>query len=574
MAKTPSNKSTPLEEFMRQPYVIQLYVKDGTAFGELIKDFSYIKLGKIVRGDCAVVYVDSRKANDLFRDIGTRSVELFPEALTLLGVASLEASNITEVQQHPYLDLRGSGTLIGIIDTGIDYTKDAFLYEDGTSKIKYIWDQTIEGNSPDDFLFGSEYTNEQINHALKTDTPLDLVPSKDTAGHGTFLASVAAGRQNSEYIGAAPDADLLVVKLRRIQEFFYDLYCIPESQENAFSGADVMLAIEYMINKALSLKMPLAICIGLGSNMSGHDRYSVLGEYISIVSQLTGICICIAAGNESNAGHHASGTISATNSSQDIQIRVPENADSFMMQVFTNSPDKMSVSLKSPTGEVVPRAVAKSGSKIETNLVMEKANTLVEYFFPIAGSAVELINIKIYYPTPGIWEVTLYGDIILNGSYHIWLPITGLVSPGIEFLTPDPYTTIVVPGASSSSITSGAYNDKDNSLYISSSWGPTRNSLMKPDFVAPGVDVAGIYPTGNGTLTGTSVATAITAGACALMLQWGIVNNNDVSLNTSRIKSFLVRGCKREANTQYPSKQWGYGKLDLLNTFMQFQTIT
>jgi len=573
MDGTPSYENMSLEEFINQPYTIQIYTKNGTALKNLIKDIHYIRVGKVIRGGFAVVYMDSRRISNLIADIRTTSIELFPEALTLLGRASLAASNIMRVQQHPHLDLRGRGTLIGIIDTGIDYTKDAFIHEDGTSKVKYIWDQTIEGNSPGDFMFGSEYTNDQINQALKADYPYDVVPSKDTEGHGTFLASVAASKTDSEYIGAAPDADLLVVKLRRIQQKFYHLYCLPDGQENAFSSVDVMLAIEYMINKAISLGMPLAICIGLGTNMSGHDGFSVLSEYISTISLLSGICICIAAGNESNTGHHASGTLPEAGASHTVQIRVPENANSFMMQTFVNSPDRMSVSIKSPTGEVIPRAVARSGVEMETDLVLEKAKIVVQYFFPVARAGIQVTIIKFYYPTPGIWEVSLHGDVIIDGRFDSWLNITGLISPGIQFLAPDPYTTITVPSTTTGAITCGAYNDSDNSLYTSSSWGFTRNLNIKPDLVAPGVEVAGFFPLGSGTMTGTSVAAAITAGACALLLQWGIVEKNDVSLNTYRIKSSLISGCRREPSIDYPNRQWGYGKLDLFNTFVQFRGV-
>jgi hypothetical protein len=96
--------------------------------------------------------------------------------------------------------------------------------------------------------------------------------------------------------------------------------------------------------------------------------------------------------------------------------------------------------------------------------------------------------------------------------------------------------------------------------------------LAKPDFVAPGVEVAGVFPLGNGTMSGTSVAAAITTGACSLLLQWGIVNGNKISLNTHRIKAYLIRGCKRDQNSRYPDARWGYGKLDLLNTFMQLRS--
>ena len=274
-------------------------------------------------------------------------------------------------------------------------------------------------------------------------------------------------------------------------------------------------------------------------------------------------------GNESNARHHTSGVIEQRNATKDIQIRVPENADSFPVLIWVNPTDRMSVSIKSPIGEIVPRIPAEPGLSIERRLTLERAIVTVEYFFPIAASGVQLIDIRILNPTPGIWIITLYGDIILEGRFNAWLHMTGLISPGIEFLIPDPYTTITVPATTAGGITCGAYNDRDGSLFPESSWGPNRVMLQKPDLVAPGVNVTGVYPIGNGTMTGTSVSTAITAGACALMLQWGIVEQNSISLNTFRIKSFLIRGCRREQDIQYPNYKWGFGKLDLFNTFRQ-----
>ena len=567
-----SYENNSIEEAIKQPYTIQLYTKNSPAFNSVMKDFPSIRIEKIVRGDFVVFYMDSRMLSDLLERVNTSYIEMYPDVMTLLGKASLDASTITEVQRNQFLDLRGRGTLVGIIDTGIDYTKEVFQFRDGVSKIRYIWDQTIEGNSPYGFSFGSEYTNEQINRALQSDTPFNYVPSVDTDGHGTFLASVAAGRKDFAYIGAAPEAELLIVKLRKIDQASYDINLIPRNQENAYSAADVMLAIDYMIDKAYEHSMPLAICIGLGSNMSGHDSYEIIEQYMTGISLLNGICICTAAGNESNAGHHAGGSLSATNSTYNIQIRVPENSSNFMLNIYANASDRMSVSLKSPLGEVIPRAVAVSGQRTETRLILERARIGVEYYFPVTAGGSHFIHIRFYNPTPGIWDITLYGDIILDGRFDAWLPITGLATPGIQFINPDPFSTITTPGTAMGSITCGAYNDKDNSLYIRSSWGPSRNKFQKPDLVAPGVDVSGIYPMGTGTMTGTGVAAAITAGACALILQWGIVDKNDVSLNTNRIKALLIKGCNRDLNIQYPSLQWGYGKLDLLNTFRQLRS--
>jgi subtilisin family serine protease len=571
--KVPAYEGMTLEEFVKQPYIIQFYAKTYPFFESKIRGIPFIRIGKRVRSGFAVFHLDSRRIHDLIDLIGTSYIEMYPYPMTLLGRSSLEASTVIQVQRHPALDLRGRGTLIGIIDTGIDFTKETFMFEDGTSKIRYLWDQTIEGNAPGDFLIGSEYTNEQLNRALRSNTPHSYIPSVDTVGHGTFLASVAAGREDSEYVGAAPDAELLVVKLRRMQENLSDIFLVPRSQENVFSSADIMLAIDYMLDKSYELEMPLVICLGVGTTLAGSDGFEVLEQYIDSVSKFSGVCICTAAGNESNTGHHTSGSISAVNSTYTMQVQVPQNANSFIINAFVNPPDRMSVSLKSPLGEIVPRAIAMPTHRTETSLVLERTRIEIVYFFPLSPIGDQFIHIRFFNPTPGLWDVVFHGDIILYGRVNAWLPTTGLISPGIKFLTPNPNMTIVTPSTAMGGISVGAYDDRNDSLYVNSSWGPTRRNLQKPDLVAPGVGVTGVFPMGSGTMTGTSVATAITAGACALMMQWGIVERNDISLDTSRIKSFLIRGCRRDANIEYPSPQWGYGKLDLFNTFRNLRGV-
>ncbi|MDD3571168.1 MAG: S8 family serine peptidase, partial [Lachnospiraceae bacterium] len=210
---------------------------------------------------------------------------------------------------------------------------------------------------------------------------------------------------------------------------------------------------------------------------------------------------------------------------------------------------------------------ARTGPGTQIRLVLENSRIVVTYYFPVEGSGDQLTAVRLLNATPGIWTITVHGDIVLDGTYHAWLPLTGFVSPSVEFLEPSPYGTSVVPSTMQGAISCGAYNTSNNSLYARSSWGPTRLGSIRPDLVAPGVGVGGYYPSGYGTMDGTSVATAIVAGACVLMMQWGIVKGNDVSLSTYQIRAYLIRGCVRSENIIYPNNQWGYGRLDLLNTF-------
>jgi len=481
-----------------------------------------------------------------------------------MGRIDLEASGILAVQNLPYLNLEGQDVLLGFVDTGIDYTSNAFRYEDGSSRIAAIWDQTIQGNPPADYCYGTEYTQEEINAALRLEDPHSAVPHRDTVGHGTFLASVAGGRENGEVIGAAPAAELLVVKLTKAKQFYRDYFLVPESQENAYSSSDVMMGVDYLVNKAVELGKPIAISIGLGSNFSGHHGYNVYPRYLSNIAAQGDVFVAVAAGNESNAKHHMMGSVTQDGNT-DIEIHSGEHEQGFLVIISTYISDRVSVSITSPLGETVNRILPEPGLIAETRLRLENTTVIVDYYYPLTTTGNQITNVRLISPTPGIWTITVHGDRILNGEFHAWLPITGFIDHETVFLLPNPYYTITSPATASGVITCGAYSAINKSLYVSSSWGPDIFSVQLPDFVAPGVNVMGVYPWGYGSMSGTSVSTAITAGAGALMLQWG--SSNNLHWNTSNVRSYLIYGCTRRPGFTYPNYQWGYGELNLMRAF-------
>lgn len=557
-------------EFINNPNTVDFIVRNTEFYRKYIESRPEIKLTQEIGGRYIIGYAPSYFVSTLVRELGSGLVSVNPLVLGLLDRANLDAAGIIQVQQQPFLDLKGRGVLIGIVDTGIDFTNKAFRYEDGSTKIQYLYDQTINSTPPPGFFFGTEYTKEQIDIALNSSDPFEIVPSRDTVGHGTFLASVACGREdreNPQFIGAAPDSELIVVKLRPARNFWRDQFLIPPEQENAFESTSIMIGIEYILTKARQLNKPVSIILALGTNSGGHDGFTLFEEYLTAISIQSGVCLSMAAGNESEARHHTQGVVSETGASSNIEIRVGENAGNVLVNIWNTSSDRLEVAIRSPTGELVSRVPAKSGTVHETRLILERSSVIVEYYFPVELSGGQATIVKIINATPGIWTVIVYGSIVLDGTYHAWLPITGFVSPNVEFLAPTPYYTIVVPATALGGLAVGAYDSETNSLFSQTSWGPTRLPVISPDFVAPGVDVGGVYPTGYGTMSGTSVAAAITAGAGALMLQWGIVEGNDPSLSTYQIKAFIIRGCSRDANVIYPNTQWGYGRLNLIQSF-------
>ena len=208
------------------------------------------------------------------------------------------------MQNYPTLELQGSGVLIGFVDTGIDYQNPIFRNLDGTTRIAGIWDQTLQdGMPPEGFLYGTEYTEDMINEALRSDTTQEMVPTSDEQGHGTFLASIAAGGASEEeegFLGAAPDAQIAVVKLKEAKRYLKEFYLIntdaPCYQEN-----DIMLGVTYLNNLANKLELPLIICIALGTNMGSHSANSPLTSQLDIYANTANRAVVIGSGNEANA---------------------------------------------------------------------------------------------------------------------------------------------------------------------------------------------------------------------------------------------------------------------------------
>ncbi len=553
----------PLEEYVKLPTTVDFQVIDTKRFREYAKDKPYLHFGTELANNYLIVYTNEKYISGLLSDLGSDFLSFYPKIMSPLDSVGNDRSGITQVLGQPFLDLSGRGVIVGIVDTGIDYRQKAFRFEDGTSKILNLWDQTLDGQRSGGLYFGSDYSREQINEAIASDQPLNVVPSIDENGHGTFLASAAAANLTGDYIGAAPKANIIAVKLRRARDYYIRKYLLSEDNPDLYESSDYLLGIKYILDRSIEYNMPVVICIGMGSNTSAHDGNTLFEDYISFASQRPGVAFVTAAGNESNARHHTQGRITSGNTSDTISVKVGTGGSSFTVIIFGPAFDKISVGVTSPTGEVVPRQPFRSGLEYSDSLILEETRIFIRYFKDINNNVI----VGFEKATEGIWDIQLFGDNIIDGQYWSWLPITGQVKDDVEFLRPVPEYTIVYPAAALRTITCGAYNADDGSLYISSSWGPTRLASISPDFVSPGVSVRGIYPTGYGTMTGTSAAAAITTGAAALLMEWGIVKGNMPTINGDLIKSLFISGCTRDANMTYPNIKWGYGKMNLYNTF-------
>ena len=498
------------------------------------------------------------------------SYNSIPKCFTPTSMETLNQAGILPIQNYPTLQLKGKGTLIGFLDSGIDYANPVFRNLDGSTRIAAIWDQTVQsGSPPEGFAYGTEFTEEQINEALAEENPLSVVPSSDDTGHGTYTASLAAGSGNpqEQFLGAAPEASIAVVKLKQAKQYLRDYYFIPDSAV-CYQETDLMLGLKYLNDLADSLNLPLVVCVTVGSSMGRHIGTLPFSYLIEGYSTRANHITVIGTGNEADKRHHYFNTIADMADKKDVEIRVGENVSGFSLELWTDIPNILSISILSPSGENTSRIPFRVGASAEIDFLFERTKVSVDYRLLVEKSTSELIFFRFDAPAPGIWKIIIEPLTLADGRFHMWLPVTEFLSGEVYFLEPDPYYTLTNPATTESPVIVSYYNGNTDALSQASGRGYTRFQQINPNISAPGVDVTGALPGGRfAARTGASAAASITAGAVALILEWLLTYENVPGIDSYQIKSLLILGAVRPNTMEYPNREWGYGQLNLYNTF-------
>lgn len=505
----------------------------------------------------AIITINKNNLLKLYSHPQIESLEL-PKSLYFNSVFNLLTSCIRTVQSTESYNLRGRGVIVAIIDSGIDYTHRDFRNEDGTSRILYIWDQTAEGTPPEGFASGAEYNNEEINMALENAFPFQVIPMVDTNGHGTAVAGIACGNgisSNGENLGVAPEADIIAVKVGT------------RGYRSFARTTELMRAIKYVIEKARVLDKPCAINISFGTNNGSHRGVSLLETYIEYVSAIWKIAIVIPTGNEGSAGHHYQGQLTS-NQETSIEFFTSAGLTQFYITLWKNFVDEFTVEIIFPGGG--SSGIIGIESQVKTVRYSNVSLTVIygqpshysdrqEIFFNFTA-AEGLIS-------AGVWRLVIRSGEIVDGQIEMWLPTTEEVTEGTFFSTPSINNTLTIPSTARKIITVSGYNDRIGNIAEFSGRGNVNIELPNPDISAPAVGIISTKAGGGyDSFTGTSMAAPFVTGSAALMMQWGIVNENDPFLYAERIKAFLRLGAVRMRNVRYPNPLFGYGKLCLSNT--------
>ncbi|WP_286313171.1 bifunctional germination protease/germinant receptor pseudoprotease CspBA [Romboutsia ilealis] len=471
------------------------------------------------------------------------------------GVVGNEIIGANFFKENPNINVTGRGVIIGIADSGIDYLHPDFIYPDGTSKILYLWDQTKDGNPPEGYHIGTEYTNEDINRAIREK---DDTLSIDEEGSGTMLSGICAGlgNLNPNYAGVAGEASLIVIKLKKYN--------------GNYTNAALYVATEYAIKRALELNMPIVFNTSYGSNES------VAITTLSLRNTLffeRGICMVSGVGNEGNTQTHTSGVIEFNGSEGYIELELSEDDPNVQIQVWMDRPDRVNCEVISPTGESSKLLQVSSYALVTGLYDFEQTEYLLETNYPTTFSGQQQININLTNAKKGIWKIKLIGIDINSGIYNAYLSNRVFLKPGTRFRESNPEKTINYPATYEDIISVGAYDTINDSIWPTSSRGPTIDYIQVPDIVAPGVNIVAPYPGEKyARISGTAPAAAYVSGSLALFLQYVLVEKRyPEKAFTQAMITYLKAGAVRSNNISYPNSALGYGLLNIRNVFDQLK---
>lgn len=545
-------------------------------FDLIIKDYKSnpllqqeeIEAINIIDDKYAVVYVPVQEAaKDSINKYGYNS---FPFCYSITDSIEGETINIMQSRTLSSLGLRGENVLIGIVDTGIDYTHPAFLYKDGTSRIVSIWDQTINTSECESvFDYGCVYSKQDIDEALKSTDPLQHVLTTDTIGHGTIVAGVAGGSidLDNNFSGIALESEYVVVKLKPAKESIREFFLIPEDKI-CYQENDIMLGVKYLISVAQDLKRPIAICIALGTNQGGHAGIGKLSDMLSSFSQRPGVSIVIGGGNEANGRNHYEGRVDSYIGYTTVELMVGKSRPSFCMEVWGAPNSGTVVDVISPSGEEFTTISPDVYVSRRLDFPDEDTTVWLNNILLESDTNDELILFRFRAPIEGIWRFNVYTNIYNQTNFNIWLPIRYFLSDDTYFLEPSSNTTIVSPGNSIMPITVSAYDIQSSNIYKDSSRGFTRINIIKPDCAAPGVNMKAPFLNHRYVYgSGTGLSAAYLTGITALFLEWGITNGNLLTMTTTNIKNYLIQSANRNQFLDYPNNIWGFGAVNIYNVF-------
>ena len=548
----------PEYEECRRRILSNDYADEIAGYYGMISLLSEEECYQLVNEDFAVIH--NQRTEETERDV--REVSFFmPYCFGLLQQENLEDIGVNRVRRIPGFDYRGSGIIIGFVDTGIDYSHPAFVQTNGVSRVVAIWDQNDQsGIPPQGFAYGTEFGPGEIAAGTAP---------KDENGHGTFLAGIAAGKEDreEEFAGVAPLVELAVVKLKQAKPYLKEYYCMPEDAV-AFSEADIMLGVRYLLEYAAKQEKPLVLCLGVGCSLGSHRGTMPLSLYLNSLAYRPDVCLIAAAGNEGNTRHHT--TLNLGEEQKEVEIYVESRGSGFTLEVFAEAIADLTFRVVSPAGDDTPPLGSGFTGTEEFPLIFDRSIIFVERESLMRTGTMQRIRIRFQTPSSGIWRIQFQRSTMFS-AVNLWLPMNEFLDGEVYFLEPDSEVTLCEPANAQLLLAVGGYSTENNSLAPFSGRGFTADGLNQPTILAPSVNVQGPFAGGGYIVkSGTSIGAAYTAGVVALFLEYIEEyrrNGMAAPMDTVLLRNLFSLGAVREDGVEYPSPAYGYGQLNLYGVF-------
>lgn len=552
-----------------------------------------------VHGDLAIARVKLAAIRSLASDPNVKWIES-PSACRFLLDESLPAVGMDRVRPGPDTGPTGAGVIVGIVDSGIDWSHPDFIRPDGRSRVLYLWDQTDPaGPHPSPFGTGSEYTRADIDDEIDG-SPAGKVRAGDESGHGTHVAGIAAGngrgtgngKASGRYTGMAPEADLIVVRTGTAP--------IDETL--------VAQALSYIFAKAELHGKPAVVNLSIGkSSQEGpHDGTAPLEQSINSLLGGGGRAVVIAAGNDGDKPIHFKGQFdSPVSNSLSVPFSVPSNTagteDGVRFDIWSPPYTGLTVSVVTPSGvsygPLPPNSSIGVWDTAEGVITVDNASAGPD---PDNDDCEMRIRIADRRSGPvvtdalatGVWRLDFTGK---PGRFDGWLyesTMNAALTDRVDFTT-----LLVEPGHARLAITVASFTSRNTwpclgftnpytdagittgSISAFSSGGGARpntrgsSSTAKPELAAPGEyilstlsrnisDRPADHLTADDSVhwaeKGTSMSAPHVAGLIALMLE------KDPSLTSSKIKGILIASCRKTPamGSDFWHNRWGYGAMD------------
>lgn len=481
---------------------------------------------------------------------------------TILGTAATDLAGTT-----------GTGVIVGIVDTGLDYTHKDFLIENSypttsTSRILYIWDQTISSHAggpfPTGFSYGAQYTNAQLTTKIQSGG--GTINTADTNGHGTHVAGIAAGdgSETGGFKGMAPNADIIFVR-------------------TTFGTADVVDGVSYIVAQAAAAGKRAVINLSLGTQTGPHDGTSAFESSLGAIAANTPVVVAM--GNDGAASPHGGTSVGVGGTAGFVINRNAATVDADIEFWHPGSDAyTTTVDLSGIGGSLTATAGASQSTTLGGHSVQIFNGTnsghplghkkIYVYVNRGAGITVPSINITLARTTNGGtgrvdgW-VDPQGEFISFASY-----VDNTRTLGEPACAPNVFGVASYASKKYWNASDGfTYNYTDQSvlgdLSAFSSQGPTRDGRQQPEISAPG-DVISSALSANTSpgaalilsdlrhriMRGTSMAAPVVTGILAGRLQYGLTRT------VADLRTILrAQGRTDSATGAVPSYTWGYGKV-------------